>query len=529
MKKSFDYIVVGGGSSGAVVAARLSEDAKRTVLLLEAGPRDNSLLIRMPLAFRLIRQLALFDWDYSSEPEPHANGRSIHAPRGKVLGGSSSVNGMMYSRGHPRDYDQWAQMGAIGWSYEDVLPYFRKSERSDRGRSTRRGAEGPMHVSRITHDDPITRAVKDAAVNLNYPLVEDFDAEPPEGFGLPDLTIGGGRRSSTAEAFLAPARHRSNLQVVTGAHVVRIVFERSRAIGVEYRVDGAMFQAFCGHETILCGGAYGSPHVLMLSGVGPADHLRQYGIEVVADRPGVGEGLQEHPLVPMIFRSRQPLKLRSEIRADRVALSAVRWMLSGKGLMATQPLSSVAYYRSQPHLERPDLEFALIPTSLDAKVWFPGLRKPQEDLLTTYNIVLRPESRGSVRLRSASPDDHPAIQFNLLEAEGDVERLCYGIDWTRELMATNPLNGFVGEETLPGRSVKDVRQFIRAAAVTAQHPACTCRMGVDPQSVVDAQLRVHGLEGLRVADASIMPTLIGGHTNAAAIMIGERAADFICG
>jgi choline dehydrogenase len=532
MKQSFDYIVIGGGSAGAVVAARLSEDARHSVLLLEAGPRDTSLLIRMPLGFRLIRQRALFDWGYKSEPEPHAGERSIHAPRGKVLGGSSSVNGMMYSRGHPQDYDEWAQLGAIGWSYDDVLPYFRKSERSDRGASQWRGADGPMHVTRITHDDAIARAIRETAAARGYPLVDDFEAGSPDGFGLPDLTVGNGRRSSTAGAFLAPARGRPNLSVVTGAHATRILFKQSRAVGVEYVAGGTKLTATCDREIILCGGAYGSPQLLMLSGIGPAEHLRQHGIEVIADLPGVGAGLQEHPLVPTIFRSKQPLKLRADIRADRIALSALRWMLAGEGLLATQPLSAVAYYRSQPDLVRPDLEFALLPTSLDAKVWFPGIRKPSEDLLTVYNIALRPQSRGAVRLRSANPYDAPSIQFNLLGAESDLELLRFAIEWTRDLVLSPPLRDFVGAETLPGRHVTDpahVREFIRSAVVTAQHAACTCRMGTDAQSVVDPRLRVHGLEGLRIADASIMPTLIVGHTNATSIMIGERAADFVRG
>ncbi len=530
MNKSFDYIVVGGGSAGAVVAARLSEGAKHSVLLLEAWPKDRSLLIRMPLGFRLMRQLAMFDWGYRSEAELYANSRSIHAPRGKVLGGSSSVNGMIYSRGHPADYDEWAQMGATGWSYNDVLPYFRKSENSDRGGSNWHGADGPMRVSSLSQDAPLTRAVNASAAELGYAVVDDFEAESHEGFGLHDLTVGNGRRSSTASSFLAPAKGRSNLQVVTGAHVTRILFKRSRAIGVEYRVGDKVNTALCARETILCGGAYGSPQLLMLSGVGSAGHLRQHGIDVVADLPGVGTGLQDHPLVPMTFRSRQALQVRTNTRADRVALSALQWIFTGKGFLGTQPLSSVAYYRSQPEAARPDLEFVLIPTGLDAKVWFPGIRQPSEDLLTVYNIVMRPESRGSVRLKSNNPHDPPMIQFNLLEAENDVKLLRHAIAWTRELMAASSLKVIVAEEALPGRGIHDERgvdAFIRAAAVTAQHPACTCRMGVDADSVVDPQLRVHGIDGLRVADASIMPALVGGHTNAAAIMIGERAAAFI--
>jgi len=530
----FDYIVIGGGSAGSVVAARLSEQPEAKVLLLEAGGTDRSLLLKMPLAFRLLRSKMLFDWGLESEPEPFANDRRVPAARGRVLGGSSSVNGMMYSRGHPRDYDQWAQMGARGWSFDEVLPWFRKSERNWRGASDWHGDGGPLSVSPMSRTDALTRALEATARLAGHPVTDDFEGAQPDGFGLPDLTTRRGVRASASQAFLAPARHRPNLTIITSAQVRRLVIEGGRAVGVDYVSGGVLHTVRAAAEVVLCAGAYASPQILMLSGIGPADRLRQHGIAVAADLGGVGQNLQEHPLAPMSFRARKPFPFGSGLRADKVAASAALWALTGRGMMGTQPLTSIAFHKSREGLEKPDLETMFMPTSFDARVWFPGLRKRAEDRLTVLNVALRPGSRGAVELRSGDPDDKPVIRFNLLSDPSDLAQLRYCARWTRDVLSQGPIADHVGDEAFPGpgaRSDAELDAAIRATVVTAQHPVGTCRMGAetDPDAVVDPELRVRGVEGLRIADASIMPTLIGGHTNAPAIMIGERAAAMIRG
>lgn len=530
MNKNFDYIVVGAGSSGSVVASRLSERSDLKIALLESGGPDTSVFLKMPLAYRTIRSNLMFDWGYETDPEPFADQRVVPAARGKVLGGSSSVNGMMYSRGHPGDYDQWAQMGARGWSYEEVLPYFRKSERNWRGSSEVHGDSGPMNVAPSTSDEPIASAVLSAARALKCRVVDDFDAGDPEGFGLPDRTTTPGRRASASKAFLDPARRRANLEIFTDAHAARILVENGRAVGVQFVRKGQVHEIRAEREVILCGGAYGSPQLLMLSGIGPADHLRQSGITPIMDLPGVGQHLQEHPLVPMGFSVRKELKFGARLRADRIALSAAYWMLTGRGFAASQPLVGLGYYKSRPGIDRPDLESIFLPTHLNAQVWFPGVRKKVPDMLTSFNVVLRPGSRGFVKLRSSDPMDRPRIQFNLLQDPNDLALMRHAVRWTREFVRQADLADHVGEAVFPASSVQsdsELDAFIRQMVVTAQHPTSTCRMGNDADAVVDPELRVRGVNGLRVADASVMPTLIGGHTNAPSIMIGEKAADLI--
>ena len=527
---SYDYVIVGGGSAGSVIANRLSARPDLKVLLLEAGGRDRSILLRMPVAFRILRSRMLFDWGYSSEPEPHAAGRRIPAARGKVLGGSSSINGMMYSRGHPRDYDQWAQMGARGWSFDEVLPYFRRSERNWRGDTPWHGGAGEMSVSRMSRDDPLTQAIEATARRLGHPVTEDLEGQVAEGFGLPDLTTHRGRRASASKAFLDPVRRRPNLTVVTDAHVSRVVIERGRAVAVEYLRRGGPHRVEVAREVVLSGGAYASPQILMLSGIGPAEHLRATGVHVVHDLPGVGRNLQEHPLAAMGFKARRQFDFGRNLRADRIGLAAALWQLTGRGFLSSQPLTAAAFYKSRPGLERPDLENLFMPTDLNANVWFPGMMRRTQDMMTSLNVALHPESRGFVELASSDPLARPRIQFNLLAEPGDVALLRHSIRWTRDLMAEAPISEFIGDEVFPGPAAatdSQIDAYIRKTAATAQHPTSTCRMGDDAEAVVDPRLRVRGVDGLRVADASVMPTVIGGHTNAPAIMIGERAADFL--
>ncbi|WP_264942165.1 GMC family oxidoreductase [Sphingomonas canadensis] len=526
---TYDYVVIGAGSAGSVIAARLSEDSSNRVLLIEPGGRDRNIALIMPLLFPTLRTSA-FDWGYQTDPEPFADDRVFPAPRGKVLGGSSSVNGMIYSRGHPRDYDEWAAMGAHGWSHDEVLPYFKKSERNWRGEGPHHGGNGPLHVTQGRSDEPVAKAIRQTARSMQYRVLDDFEAGDPEGFALPDSTIHRGRRASASKAFLAPARRRPNLTVITGAQVTKILIEGGRARGAEYVREGRAEIAYAGRDTILSAGAYASPQILLLSGIGPAEHLREIGVPVTLDLPGVGGGLQEHPLVPMGFALKRPSRFTGRMRADRLALSVVEWLLTGRGTPAGVPISSFAYYKSHPGIARPDLENVFIATNVAARMWFPGVRAPVPEMLTSLNMVLRPQSRGFVRLRSADPLAPPRIQLNFFQEPEDLRLMRHALRWTRDFVRQGPLADFVGEELSPGadaRTDAELDAAIRRSVTTGQHPAGTCAMGGGEDAVVDPQLRVRGIDGLRVADASIMPRLIGGHTNAPAIMIGEKAAAMI--
>lgn len=526
----FDYIVIGSGSAGAVVASRLAEDGRRSVLVLEAGKSDRRDLVDMPIAWFKAMRTPSLGWGYLSEPEPYANDRRIPAPRGKVVGGCAAINGMMYSRGNPRDYDDWAQSGCAGWSFDDVLPYFRKSESNWRGASEYHGSDGPITVARHKQDDTVFPAVIESARALGHKAVDDFHEADTEGWSVPDFTIHGGKRGSPSARMLRPALGKANLRLVTDAHAERVVIEEGRASSLQFRVGGEPATASARREIIVCAGAFNTPHLLMHSGIGPASHLRDFGIGVENDLPGVGENLQDHASIGMLYKASGNFTFDRQLRADRFAVSLMRWKLLGQGPLAGLPVGAQGFVRTREELDRPDLQLLVSPVAMDARVWFPFLRKARGDYLTIANVMLRPESRGRVRLKSADPADLPAVHLNLLQAPADRQTFRRFVRFTRTLLETDPASGLVTGEVLPGPQVQsddEIDSFVRGAVGTAMHPTSSCAMGTGPMAVVDPQLRVHGTAGLRLVDCSVMPNIVGGNTNAPAIMIGEKAADMI--
>ena len=530
--ESYDYVIVGAGAGGCVLAARLTEDPAVKVLLLEAGGKDSSMYMHMPLGWRQIWRGPMHNWNFYSEPEPYADNRKFQAPRGKTLGGSTSINGMLYIRGHPRDYDEWRQLGAEGWSYSDVLPYFKKAEGYWDGDSKFHGGSGPTGITRIDTRGLHYDAFMEAARAAGHKVTQDINGEHPEGFTPVDITVKDGIRSSAANCYLKPAMSRPNLTVVTHALVHRVVLEKGRAVGVEYGSGPETVTVRAEREVLLCGGAYNSPQVLMLSGIGPADELRAHGVEVALDLPGVGKNLQEHILTFVQFKTRQPVTFMKELRWDKLAAATLQWLAFKTGPMANQPLTALGFVKSRPDLERPDLEIFCNPVRLDADVWFPLVKPALEHAFEACPSLLHPHSRGEVTLRSADPADHPRILFNFLKEAEDRRAMREGIRIVRDMYSKGPLGEMIERELKPGPGVQsdeELDAYIRASMDLDHHPTSTCAMGNDAMSVVDPELKVRGVEGLRVVDASVMPRVNGGHTNAPTVMIAERAADLIAG
>jgi choline dehydrogenase len=530
--KPFDYVIVGAGSAGCVLAARLSEDPRNSVLLLEAGGEDSYWLLHMPLAFPRVFMLPAFNWSYFGEPEPHAENRRIPMPRGKVLGGSSTINGLMYARGDRSDYDGWRQLGLPGWSYAEVLPYFRRAEANFRGESVYHGVSGPMTVSKHIPDSIIYPRIMETARRRGFQILEDFHGATCEGYSTPDFNVHQGRRASTAARYLRPALQRPNLTVETHSTTTRVLIEHGRATGVEYEQSARLRQAYAAREVILCAGTYNSPQLLLLSGIGPAAEIEEVGIRPVHDLPGVGRNLQDHPSVRIEFIARDGMAFDSKLRFDRMLATVVQWHLFSTGPGAALPVSAMGFYRSRPGLSRPDIQTLVSPTAFNANLWFPLVKKPLGHRIATANVLLRAASRGWVKLRSSDPKAPPRVLLNLLEQQSDLETLRTVVKTTREFFATRPASELIESEAMPGAAVQTDAQidaFIRSIIGTAMHPTSSCSMGTGPEAVTDAQLKVHGLDGLRVVDASVMPRIIGGNTNAPTIMVAEKAADMILG
>jgi choline dehydrogenase len=527
---SFDFIVTGAGSAGAAVAARLSEDGRHTVLLLEAGPPDTNPWIHIPLGFAKTYVNPAVNWKFESVPHPHLGGRRMYVPRGKTLGGTSSINGMVYMRGHPRDYDEWRQRGCTGWDYESVLPFFKKAEHQARGADAFHGVGGPLHVSDQPFGSELCDAMIAAAEQAGIPRTKDFNGAKQEGAGYYQTTTSDRRRWSTAKAYLGPAKGRRNLEIRTLCQATRLILEGGRCVGVEYRSPRGIERARARREVVVSGGAYGSPQLLMLSGIGPAQHLRDLGIEVRRDLPAVGANLHDHFALYTQWRCTRPITYNDFERSwPRKIAAAAQYALTRGGPMAVNGIRAGIFTRTDKRLERPDLQINLLEWSTVERSAkgvvahpFPGF--------TLSPVHLTPDGRGTVRLASPDPLAPPEIAFGFLGSEYDMRAMVFGVRLVRRLAQQPALAPYVAGELTPGDACAtdaDLERYVRESGLTNHHPAGSCAMGTGTNTVVDPRLRVHGVQGLRVADASIMPAVVAGNTNAPSIMIGEKAASMI--
>ncbi|MFQ3277351.1 MAG: choline dehydrogenase [Colwellia sp.] len=527
--EKFDYIIVGAGSAGCVLANRLSEDSNNRVLLVETGGSDKSIFIQMPTALSIPMNTKKYAWQFETQPEPYLDERRMHCPRGKVLGGSSSINGMVYVRGHARDFDEWQQKGAQNWDYAHCLPYFKKAETWAFDGNEYRGKTGLLGVNNGNEmKNPLYQAFVDAGVEAGYFATDDYNAAAQEGFGPMHMTVKNGVRCSTANAYLRPAMTRSNLTVITHALVHKVLLEGKKTVGVRYERKGKIVDVSVKKEVILSAGPIGSPHLLQLSGIGPKQVLEEAGIEVKHDLPGVGQNLQDHLEFYFQFKCKKPISLNGQLGLWDKFLIGSRWVFTKKGLGATNHFESCGFIRSKANVEWPDLQYHFLPAAMryDGKEAFAG---HGFQVHVGHN---KPKSRGTVKAISIDPNAHPEIRFNYLEHEEDREGFRACVRLTREIIHQSALDDYRGEEIQPGidvQSDEEIDAFVRQSAESAYHPSCSCKMGTDEMAVVDSDTKVHGIERLRVVDSSVFPTIPNGNLNAPTIMVAERAADLILG
>jgi choline dehydrogenase len=527
--QTYDYIIVGAGSAGCVLANRLSEDNNQRVLILETGGSDKSIFIKMPTALSIPMNTDKYAWQFHTESEPYLDDRKMHCPRGKVLGGSSSINGMVYTRGHAKDFDQWQQSGAKGWDYQSCLPYFQKAESFYLGKDTYRGNDGPLGVNNGNEmANPLYKVFIKAGQQAGYAATDDTNAAQQEGFGPMHMTVKDGVRSSASREYLDPVKSRKNLTIVTGALAERVLLEGTKAVGVKYRVNGSKVKAKASKEVILSAGPIGSPHLLQLSGIGDSDTLKAAGVEVKHHLPGVGQNLQDHLEFYFQYKCKQPITLNGKLGLFSKALIGARWLLTRTGLGATNHFESCAFIRSKPGIEWPDIQYHFLPAAVryDGKSAFAG---HGFQVHVGHN---KPKSRGTVTIKSADPTIAPKIQFNYLQHKDDIEAFRACVRLSREIIEQSAFDDYRSDEIQPGKSIQTDEQidaFVRQAVESAYHPSCSCKMGEDDMAVVNSNTQVHGIRRLRIVDSSIFPTVPNANLNAPTVMVAEKAVDLILG
>lgn len=529
MSNHYDYIIVGAGSAGCVLANRLSEDSSNKVLLLETGGSDKSIFIKMPTALSIPMNTDKYAWQFHTQPEPYLDNREMHCPRGKVLGGSSSINGMVYVRGHAKDFDEWQQHGANGWDYQSCLPYFQKAESFYLGENAYRGGKGPLGVNNGNEmQNPLYTTFIKAGVEAGYASTDDYNASQQEGFGPMHMTVKNGVRSSASREYLDPVKSRSNLTVITGALAQKVILDGKKTTGIEYKVNGNVQTAHAAKEVVLSAGPIGSPHILQLSGIGDKDILEKAGVEVKHHLPGVGQNLQDHLEFYFQYKCKQPITLNGKLGLISKGLIGAKWLLTRKGLGATNHFESCAFIRSKPGVEWPDIQYHFLPAAMryDGRSAFAG---HGFQVHVGHN---KPKSRGSVTIQSANPEQPPQILFNYLQHKDDIEGFRACVRLTRDIIEQSAFDDYRDEEIQPGKHIQtdeEIDAFVRQAVESAYHPSCSCKMGEDEMAVVNSNTQVHGIEGLRVVDSSIFPTVPNGNLNAPTIMVAEKAADIILG